>query len=111
MMFRILIALVLLAVSSLARAGCSPAVCTDVYVEQLYVNFVSVVYVRTDGDETALNCTLVSNSYLTLDMNDSNSDALYSTLLAAQLADRKVDIRVVENSSNCKIAYIRLNRQ
>ena len=74
-----------------------------------HANF--MVYVATNGDETQLNCTTVSGSYVALDHTDSNYSAVYSLLLAAQFADRPVHIRIVEGSGNCKISYALLDRE
>jgi len=92
-----------------ARAACSGLVCSDVLVERLYVNANGVVYVATDGVETTLNCSPVSNIYLTLYHTDANFNAIYSTLLAAQLAGEKVGIRIIDGSSNCRVSYITID--
>ena len=93
-----------------SHAACGTTGCTDVLVDELYVNSNYVVYVATSGTETAINCTPVSGTHLTLDPSDSNYNAVYSLLLAAQLADRPVSIRTVDGSANCKISYVVLDR-
>ena len=107
----LIVTLALLFCSSLSSAVCINAVCEDVLVDRLYVTNNSVVYVGTDSTESALNCAAVSSKYLTLDTNDTNFETLYATLLSAQLADKRVLIRIAENSTNCKIVYITLDNQ
>ena len=93
-----------------SHAACGTTGCTDVLIDELYVNANYVVFVATSGTETAINCTPVSGTHLTLDPSDSNYNAVYSLLLAAQLADRPVSIRTVDGSANCKISYVVLDR-
>ena len=91
-------------------AACGATGCIDVLIDELYVNSNYLVYVATNGTETAANCTPLAGVYLTLDPSDSNYNAVYSLLLAAQLADRLVTIRIVDGSANCKISYVVLDR-
>ncbi len=93
-----------------SHAACGTTGCIDVLIDELYVNSNFLVYVATNGTETAANCTPLAGVYLTLDPSDSNYNAVYSLLLAAQLADRPVSIRIVDGSSNCKISYVVLDR-
>jgi len=94
-----------------AHANCSSEVCSSVYVERLYITDNGLIYVATSGDETQLSCTAVSNVYVSLDTTVGNSNELYSTLLAAQLADKKVSMRLLLGSSNCTIRYMTIDRQ
>ena len=106
------VAFVLLLLSNApAFADCSANACGTVHVERLYVNAEGLIYVATSGTETSLSCTPVSGKYLTLVTTATNADEVFSTLLAAQLADKQVTIRIVTSSSNCSIAYITLDRQ
>lgn len=97
----------------LTNAGCGGNSCTNVYVDKLYVNANSseLVYIGTSGDETQLDCEAHAGVYAILDSNQGNADKIYSTLLAAQLANKKVRIRVATNTVGCKVAYITLDRQ
>ena len=108
-MAKTITSVLLLLLGGIAYGACTSTGCTDVRVTRLYVNTQYVTYVLTDGDETALNCTLVSGVYMTLDHYDANYKSVYSTLLAAQIADRPVSIRTVDNSTNCKITYVLLD--
>ena len=106
MKLKLIFAIGLFLTSGAAYAACSGPICSDVLVERLYVNANGVVYVSTDGVETALNCTAVSGIYVTLYHTDTNFDAIYSTLLAAKLVEKTVGIRIEDSSSDCRILYV-----
>jgi hypothetical protein len=93
----------------ISRAECSGLFCASVYVEQLYTYAGdSSFWLQTNGTETLLNCTADSGVYL---RGAAASKELYATLLAAQLADKLVTVRIVEGSNPCAISYVTLNRQ
>ena len=106
-----LVGLCISAFASATAADCEPHICTDVYVERLYTNTTGLIYVATSGDETKLDCTPVSGVYLSFNLSDTAGDAFYSTLLAAQLSDRKVAVRIVNDSNMCSIQYITHDKQ
>lgn len=90
-----------------AQATCGINACNDEYITHLRVEVDNRVLVRTSGDESSLNCTLVAGEYIVLDMSDSNAEAAFSMLLTAQSQNKPVSrIRIVEGSSDCKILYI-----
>ncbi|AKE51273.1 hypothetical protein [Kangiella geojedonensis] len=97
----------------LAEADCGGNSCTNVYVDKLSVqgNSSELVYIGTSGDEAQLDCEAHAGLYAILDSNQGNADKIYSTLLAAQLANKKVKIRIATNTVGCKVAYITLDRQ
>ena len=78
----------------------------DATIARLYVQADGNIFVGTDADETLANCTTVSNVYFTLTPSSTNNKEIYSTLLAAFMADRAISIRIVEGSTNCAIQYI-----
>jgi hypothetical protein len=94
-----------------AHADCAGNSCSNVYVDILYVNASSSIYVGTSGDETLLNCEAHAGVYAILDSNHVNADKIYSTLLAAQLANKKVRVRISEGTEGCRISYITIQRQ
>ena len=98
---------ILLTLSSTAYAAnyCASSGC-DSTISSLYVQADGNIFVGTDADETLANCTTVSSVYLTLTPSSTNNKELYSTLLAAFMADRAIYIRIVEGSTNCAIQYI-----
>lgn len=105
----ILVALGLVSITTAAYAECSASGCWGVYIEELYPESQGGAWIKTSGDETLANCTVDGNVYLRL--NDSPGfKAIYATLLAAQLADKKVSIRIAEGSAPCSVIYVTLNR-
>ncbi|MFA0812149.1 hypothetical protein [Microbulbifer epialgicus] len=99
-------------IANFANAECSGHSCVGVYVDRLYVTSHGIVHVGTSGDEKLLDCDAESGVYATLDLNNyTGADAIYSTLLSAQLADKKVQVRVAEGTAGCKISYVTLDRQ
>ena len=89
-----------------AYAHCAAFACTNVKIERVYLNASGPIHIATDGDETALNCTAVSDVYVTLNPSAPNADAIYSTLLAAHIAGKRVTIRIEGSSPDCEIRYI-----
>jgi hypothetical protein len=89
-------------------AECAGGFCADVYVEQLYTypgN--SHFWLRTTGTETLLNCTPDSGVFLQV---PASSKELFALLLAAQMADKVVLVRIVEGSNPCAVSWVSLNR-
>lgn len=107
--------LALSAASLLIGLGCSPSwaecvggVCADVYVEQLYTQQgTSSFYIRTTGTETALNCTPDSGVYLFV---PATSKEMFAVLLAAQMTDKMVAVRIIESSNPCTVSWVTMNR-
>jgi hypothetical protein len=102
-------ALMFLGVSSAVNANCQAMGCFNVMVTELYMNaWAGGFYIQTSGDETLANCTPDSGVFLHVPESTAHLKEVYATLLAAQLADRPVSIRVNEGSSPCTVSYIRL---
>jgi expansin (peptidoglycan-binding protein) len=106
---KISIALGLLALAPAAFPECGAGGCYDVYIEELYPEASGGAWIRTSGTETLANCTVDSNVYLRLNATAGYKE-IYATLLAAQLSDKKVSIRIAEGSNPCSIVYVTLNR-
>lgn len=99
---------------ALAAAECSSGICTDVYVEELYIpTDSSGVYIQTSGTETLAGCTPYNGIYLLLQPAPTSAQfkEVYATLLAAQMNDKRVSIRINNGSNPCTVAYILLPRQ
>ena len=96
--------------TSAAFAECGATGCWSVYVEELYPEANGGAWIKTSGNELLANCTANSGVYLRLSGTSAGFKELYATLLAAQLADKMVNIRVDEGSNPCTIAYVTLNR-
>jgi hypothetical protein len=99
----------LLAAATGAHAECNSYGCYDVYIEELYPEEGGGVWIKTTGNETLVNCTVNSGVYLRLQPSDGMKQ-MYALLLAAQLADKRVNLRVHGGSDNCIVAYVTLNR-
>jgi len=93
-------------VAPLAGAECTPTGCADARVLQLYTEANGNVYVQLSGTMSNLNCTLVSGIFVTLVPTSSRFKEIYANLLAAQLTDRTLSVRIADGSSGCAISYI-----
>ena len=99
-------------ISTATYAGCTASGCSNVTVDKLYMTATGTLYVGTSGDEKALNCAGgagnggVANVYVSLKEGDVGKNAMYSLLLTAKTTGKKVKIRIVEGSSDCKVMYI-----
>jgi hypothetical protein len=94
------------AAGSYAECGGVPGqgICTNVRVTLLYID-PNAAYIQVSGNVALLPCT-AAGGLITLPANTAaNFKAMYATLMAAQLADRLVNVRV-ENTTNCQIAYV-----
>jgi hypothetical protein len=105
----------LLAMASFAAAAdCSVDMCSNVSIEQIYVESGSSgnsTWIRTSGTETNLSmCSPDSSVYLWLDGNVSQKKEMLSLLMMAYALDKPVSIRVYNGSRGCAIAYAFLNR-
>jgi hypothetical protein len=77
----------------------------------MYTEHDGDLWLQTSGTETALNCVPDSGIHLFLSATNAGAKSIYATLLAAEMSDLLVDIRIVDGSSPCQISYIRFNRQ
>ncbi|MEJ8837057.1 hypothetical protein [Ramlibacter sp. AN1133] len=94
----------------LAYAACSSSLgdagyCDQVLVKRVYMDATSNAYVEVDGNTSALGCKL-DGPWIMLPMNLQNSKAVYATLLAAQVAARPVQVRMVPSAAACTVAYV-----
>jgi hypothetical protein len=94
--------------AQIVRAECSAPSCTDARVLVLYTEANGNVYVQLSGTMSNLNCTLVSG-FITLTATSSRFKEIYASLLAAQLSDRLVSVRINDGSAGCTVAYITMN--
>ncbi len=87
-------------------AGCASTACTDVAIENLYIRASGDILVITSGDESQLTCSGTDGTYFTLDNNTENSDKIYAALIAAQTANKKIQINTTQGSNGCVINRI-----
>ena len=101
-------ALALGVIATGSYAGCTAKKCVG-KVDRLYMTANGTLYIGTDGDESALNCTSPGNSYMSLAEGDVGKNAMYSLLLTAQTTGKTVSIRIQEDSSDCRVLYVTAN--
>ncbi len=89
-----------------AAADCAGVFCSNVKIKALYVTSDGDTYVEVYGNMPALECTLASSTYITLLKSSSNYKEMYALLVANQLADRALSIRVVAQSTGCAVHYL-----
>lgn len=95
-----------IALPSAAIAACGAGSCENVIVKTIYVQSNGNVLVEVDADSSSLNCTRVSDVFMTLQTSDANADMIYSMLLSTQAAGRPIArLRIVEQSADCRISY------
>jgi len=94
----------------IASANCTKNGCTS-KVDTLYLASSGNVFIGTPDDEKLLDCDPVAGVYISLQAAHKNFEAIYSALLAAQLADKTVTLRIVNGSSSCLINYVTMKRQ
>ena len=94
--------------SSFAEDRCTTWGCVSP-IETLYTNASGVIYVGTPFAEINANCTPVSDVYFTLNPDRPNAKEVYTSLLGAYLANKKIQLRIVEGSEGCQLAYVRLD--
>ncbi|MCW8876193.1 MAG: hypothetical protein OQK51_03965 [Kangiellaceae bacterium] len=108
-MKRIVLVLVGILLSASASAfECQPYGCVST-ISDLYTNANGYIYVATPDDETKANCTVYPGNYFVLKPESQNADKIYSSLLAAYVSQKKVQLRVVEGSPVCELAYVRMH--
>ncbi|WP_129782055.1 hypothetical protein [Peristeroidobacter soli] len=100
--------LVLLAMSAMATAAadCSTWACRDVKIKASYGTSDGDTCVEAHGNMALLGCTLASNTYITLRRSSLNYEEMYAILLARQMSDRTVGIRIIDQSVGCNVSCI-----
>lgn len=88
-----------------ANAECSATGCENARILQLYTEANGNIYVQLSGTMSNLNCTRVSGVYVTLQPIGRFKE-IYATLLATQIADRTLHVRINDGSAGCTIAYV-----
>lgn len=93
-----------------AYADCNPDFCANVFISRLYIKHDGDVFVGTSGDESVLNCNAASGVYVTLPHDHPGADKIYSALLAAQMANKRVNsIQVNDVEPGCVIQFVTLD--
>lgn len=78
-------------------------------IETLYTNAEGDIYIGTPLDERKANCQTVNGSYFTLNPNDPNASHIYSSLLSAYMAGKKIGLRIKEGHPKCELLHVKFN--
>ncbi len=92
--------------STSAYARCTASACEG-NVERLYMTAGGTMYVQIEGDASLLNCTPPGGVYMSLKEGDVGKNSMYSLLLTAQTTNKPIIVRVVEGSSDCRVAFVK----
>lgn len=105
----ILLLITVTSFSAFAADKCTTWGCIST-IEELHTNANGDTYIGTPLDETSANCTLISSNRFTLKSDAVNAKEIYSSLLAAYMSDSKIQLRIIEGSAGCELAYVRLSK-
>jgi hypothetical protein len=97
-------------VAQLAGAECVATGCSGSRILQLYTEANGNVYVQLSGTMSNLSCTLVSSTFVTLLPGGSRFKEIYASLLAVQMSDRTLSVRIDTGSSGCTVNYINIEQ-
>lgn len=93
-----------------AGASCNASRCTDEIVKRIYLPANGKIYIDLGENSSALNCTRVSNVYVTVLPTHGNKEEIYAMLLAAQNVSKPISyVRIIENSNECEVSYVYQN--
>jgi len=98
-----LISLPLFAVDKCTNRGCVSS------ISDLVTNADGLIYIGTPLDESLANCTPISNKYFTLNPTAGNAKEVYSSLLAAYISGKKIQLRIKEGHPQCELHYVSLS--
>lgn len=103
---KIMLSILLMLAATNAFAACNQNAC-DTTISRLYATGFDDgrIFIEPEGDISPLNCSAVNNVFLTLKKNHPLFNEIYSMLLSATIAKSDVRVRMVENSSDCQVAY------
>jgi hypothetical protein len=91
------------AVDQCASWGCTSTIST------LYTNADGRIYIGTPLDEKLANCSAVSGVYFSINPDSANAKEMYSSVLAAYMSNKKIQLRVKEGNAHCDLAYVRFD--
>jgi hypothetical protein len=108
---RIAVGLLGFSIPLLSAAECTVDACSNVYVDQIYVESGTNSWIRTSGTETNLSvCTPDSGVYLWLDGSLPQKKEVLSVLMMAYALEKPVYFRLTSGARGCSIAYVFVNR-
>jgi len=77
-------------------------------IKRIYLAADGVIYVEAPLGKENLDCTLAEGRYMALKSSHLLFNEIYSTLLSAVIANKKLFVRIKNGSANCEIAYVQL---
>lgn len=99
-------ALAALLVPGMAWAVCNNYTCEDVKITVMVTIGDGNVLIRTNGNQSSLDCTQESGVYMTLLASSARFKEMYANVLAFQLAGQPMSFRVNIGSAGCTLAYV-----
>lgn len=91
---------------STASADCLSYVCDQSRILALYTRADGNAYIQISGNTSVLTCALVGGMYVKLPVSSPRFKEIYASLLAYQLTDRPVTVRMEDGVTDCTISYI-----
>lgn len=110
-MFKYIVLAASVAFASNASAACytnyckGPAVST---VLSVFPNGSGNIFLELPTDKTNLNCTLTEGAYGLLKSDHPLFKEIYSTILSAVSMNKLLQVRFIEGSAGCHVAYVRM---
>ena len=94
---------------NIAKAASTGGTCAawgcEAYIYNLTLTVTGTLYIETTADETLANCSPTWGKAFVMTTADAGFDGIYSTLLTAQAAEKKIKIVIIE-SGVCPVSYI-----
>ncbi|QUJ67371.1 hypothetical protein KDD30_15240 [Photobacterium sp. GJ3] len=92
-------------------AACYPNQCQGVgkdILVSVYPSSTGNIYLEAPAGKEKLNCKLAEGYYMTLKNTHPIFEVMYSTILTAVSTQKKLTVRIVENSEGCEVMYVRM---
>lgn len=80
----------------------------DEVIKSVYPTAGGQIYLEAPADKHELNCDLVEGYYMLLNKEHPLFEVSYSTILTALTAGKRLQVRVIEGSSDFRVAYVRM---
>jgi len=108
----IILFLLLVFCSASCFSACNARSCHGVkgeVVKSIYPTQGGKVYLEAPPSHRGnLNCTLAEGTFMVLEPDHPLFKEIYSTVLTALSTGNTLQVRVVEGTSNCRVAYVRM---
>lgn len=93
-------------IGSVASADCISYVCDQSQILALYTRADGGACLQISGNTSVLTCSLVGGLYVRIPRYQPRFKEIYASLLAYQLADRPVTVRMEDGVTDCTVSYI-----